>query len=153
MKPETSVHPPAGARFQRSALAAMLLTLLMAVVPPIAALIDQLGTRTLDDYSNSMYAAHGISASPGEIYVLLYVAAGFGIAFWLLALTSMWARRKWARASVIAAMVANALIAGTLFMGTEYVPHIFPPIWGVFASLAPIAGIFSLAVSTSNNRE
>jgi len=152
MKPETSVHPPGGARFQTSALAATL-TLLMAVVLPIAALIDQLGTRTLDDYSNSMYAAHGISASPGEIYVLLYVAAGFGIAFWLIALTSVWTRRKWARASVIAAIVVSALIAGTLFMATEYGQHIFPPIWGVFASLAPIAGIVSLAVSTSNNRD
>ena len=152
MKPETSVHPPAGARFQRSALAAMLLTLLMAVVLPIAALIDQLCTRTLDDYSNTMYAAHGVSASSGEIYVLLYIAAGFSIASWLIALTSVGTRRKWARASVIVAIVVSALIAGTLFMATEYGQHIFPPIWGVFASLAPIAGIVSLAIST-NNRE
>src|SRR5699024_12622341 len=120
MKPETSVHPPSGARFQRSARAAMLLTLLMAVVLPIAALIDQLGSRTLDDYSNTMYTAHGISASSGEIYVLLYIAAGFSIACWLIALTSVWTRRRRARASVVVAIVVSARVARRLCMATGY---------------------------------
>lgn len=132
-------------------LATALATILTAVLP-LAALIDQRGSRSLESYSVSMYETYDVHPDPGLIYGLLYAVAAVAAVVWLLALLVAWSGRRWTATAVITATVLTALQATTLLSVSEYGQRIFPAQWGLLAAIPPLAGIAAAALALGRRR-
>lgn len=125
---------------------AAVLPLMLAFVLLIVGVADQQTVQTLESYSAAMYRAYGVVTEPGSIYTLVYVIAGFLIAFWTVAGLAVRMNRRWSFGLLIAAIVVNALLALGMLFATEYSEPVFPPLWGLLAALPAAAGIIIATV-------
>jgi hypothetical protein len=112
----------------------------LSVVLVVAALIDQIGGRSLAEHATAMYAPYGKAPSSGLLYGLLYTVAVVSALLWLVVLRP--ARRGGRSAPVLAVVmtVISAGLAVLLLATAEYGSAIFPPLWGLLALLPAIAG-------------
>jgi hypothetical protein len=128
----------------RPPIALVLLAVVLAAVLAIAALVDQVGGRSLMQHATALYAPHGKDADSGLMYGLLYSIAATGILFWLLVLRSVRTRSRWAVALTAAVTTIGAALAMLLLGAREYGEQIFPIQWGIIALLSPAVGVVLL---------
>src|ERR1044072_8604869 len=120
---------------------AVLAAIALSVVLVVAALIDQVGGRSLAAHATDMYAPYGKQPSSGLLYGLLYTVAVVGALLWSVVLRP--ARRAGRSAPVLAVVltVVRAGLAVLLLAAAEYGAAIFPPLWGLLALLPRVAGV------------
>ena len=143
-KRSTSLHAPEPAtRDWRGAARAVTLAVALSAVLVVAAIIDQAGGRSLADHAAAIYAPYGKQPDPSLLYGLVYTVAAVGALLWLLAIRSVWSRRRSAPVLTVVVTTITAGLALLLLVTTEYGAQIFPPLWGILAMLPPAAGILA----------
>lgn len=148
MRQSLSVVAPKPARTldadRRRPIALVLLAIVAAAAPAVAALVDQVSARSLMDHVSQMYAPHGKDADSALIYGLLYSIAATGMLLWLLVLRTVRTRNRWAVVLTAAVTTVDASLAVLLLSAREYGEQIFPTQWGIIALLSPAVGVVLL---------
>jgi hypothetical protein len=126
---------------ERAIVAAVALSVVLAV----AAVIDQVGARTLVDHATAVYAPHGKQPSSGLLYGLLYTVAVLGALLWLVVLRPARNHRRSAPVLAVVMTVLTAALALLLLASAEYGSAIYPPLWGILALLPAVAGVVASA--------
>ena len=103
----------------------------------LAAIVDQIGGRSLADHASATYAPYGNDPSAGLLYGLVYSIAAVDLLLFLVVL------RRRTRVMAIVTVLVTASLALTLLFVREYGQPIYPSIWGLLALLPPIAGAFA----------
>ncbi|HEY9410848.1 MAG TPA: hypothetical protein VIP77_14805 [Jiangellaceae bacterium] len=135
---------PTGRR--RSAGYAVVVAVALSVVVAVAAIVDQVGGRTLIEHADATYASSGKQPSASLLYGLMYTVAVVDAALWLLVLRVARSRRRAAGVLAVIVTAISASLAALLLVSTEYDARIFPPLWGVLAILPAVAGILAAAL-------
>jgi hypothetical protein len=117
----------------------------LSVVLVVAAVVDQVGGRTLVEHATAMYASHGKQPSSGLLYGLLYTVAVLGALLWLVVLRPARNRRRSAPVLAVVMTVLTAALALLLLVSAEYGATIYPPLWGILALLPAVAGVVASA--------
>jgi hypothetical protein len=117
-----------------------------SVVLVIAAVIDQVGGRSLAEHAAAMYAPHGKQPSSGLLYGLLYTVAVLGGLLWLTVLRPARKGRRSAAVLAVVMTVITAALALLLLVSAEYGSTIYPPLWGILALLPSAAGVVATAL-------
>lgn len=112
----------------------------------IVAAGDQHSAATLETYSQSMYAAHGVTSQPGAIYGLLYTVAAMLSLLWLIVAAVSRFRRRPASGIAVAAVVINVALALAMLFATEYSEPVFPPVWGAIAVLPALVSVVVVVI-------
>jgi hypothetical protein len=118
----------------------------------VAALVDQMGAQTLIEHTTSIYASHTEEPGAGLVYGLLYGVAGLGVLLWTGVLQ---AARRFPRVGAAMSGVATvvmATLAVVLLASNEYGQRVYPPVWGLVALLAPLAGALATVRLLSRGR-
>jgi len=136
------VHPVASAAGRRTAVAAVVLSVVLAA----AAIADEAGGRTLIDHATTAYASYGKQPSAGLLYGLVYGVAVVDALLWLLVAGVARSHRRIAAGLVVLVLLLTAGLAVVLLTSSEYGVHIFPPLWGVLALLPAAAGVVAVAL-------
>lgn len=123
-----------------AAVGSLLAALGLSVALAAAALVDQLGARTLMDHASDVYASHGKEPGAGLMYGLVYTVAVVGVLLWLGALAAARSGRRGASWAAVGATVVVAALAVTLLAASEYGEQVYPPFWGVVTLLSALAG-------------
>lgn len=148
---ETPSVPSAATGGGRSAGYAVAVALALSVVVAVAAIVDQVGGRTLIEHADAMYASSGKQPSASLLYGVVYTVAVVDAALWLLVLRVARSRRRSAAALAVIVTVISASLALLLLASTEYDARIFPPLWGVLAILPAVAGTFATVLLLRRN--
>lgn len=113
------------------------------------ALADQLGPRTLAEHADSVYAPHGVEASPTLLYGLLYAGSAIATVVWLVAHRATRARAWWPAPLMGSAAVATSTtLALLLLLVGEYDAQTYPPVWGLVAALPVLTGCAAVVLLT-----
>ncbi len=129
---------------ERRPIALVLLAIVRAAAPAVAALTDQVGGRSLMDHVGGLYAPHGKDPDSTLMYGLLYAIAATGILLWLLVLRAVGTRSRWAVVLTAAVTTIDAALAVLLLTAREYGEQIFPAQWGILTLLSPAIGVVLL---------
>ena len=141
------LHPPAPTtRNWPAAARAVKLAVALSAVLVVAAIIDQIGTRSLADHVTAVYAPYGKRPDPNLLYGLVYTVAAAGALLWLVVIRAVRSRRRSAPVLAIVVTTITTALALLLLVSTEYGAQIFPPLWGILAVLPPAAGIFAVVL-------
>jgi hypothetical protein len=133
-----------------AAVGSLLAALGLSVALAVAALVDQLGARTLRDHTSDLYASHGKEPGAGLMYGLVYTVAVVGVLLWLGALAVAGRRaRSWGAAG---AAVVMAALAATMLAASEYGEQVYPPFWGVVTLMSALAGAVGAALLVRRSR-
>jgi hypothetical protein len=130
----------------RSAAGAVMSAVVLSAVLLVAAIIDQIGGHSLSDHATALYAPYGQRPDPNLVYGLVYTVAAAGVVLWLLVLRAARSRRRSAPVLAVVVIAITAALAMLLLFSTEYGGRIFPPLWGILASLPPAAGIVAVVL-------
>ena len=128
----------------RAAARAVQSAVALSAVLVVVAIADQIGNHSLIDHATAMYVPYGKPPDAGLLYGLVYTVAVVGATLWLLVSRALRSRRRSAPVLAAVAIAITAALAVLLFVATEYGEQIFPPLWGVLASLPPAAGILAV---------
>jgi hypothetical protein len=127
----------------RAAAYVVMSAVVLSVVLAVAAIIDQAGGRSLADHATAVYAPYGKEPDPNLLYGIVYTVAAVGAVLWLLVVRAVRSRSRLALVLDIVMVTITAAPAVLLLVSTEYGQQIFPPLWGVLASLPPAAGVIA----------
>ena len=136
----------------RAAARAVELAIALSAVLAVAAIIDQVGGRSLADHVTAMYAPYGKRPDPNLIYGLVYAVAAVGALLWLLVVRAVRSRRRSASVLAVVVTVITAALALLLLGASEYGAQVFPPLWGILAMLPAAAGTFVVVVLLRRRR-
>jgi heme/copper-type cytochrome/quinol oxidase subunit 4 len=143
---EARPRPPATTRDRRGAARAATAAAVLSAVLPLAALVDQVGMRSLADHAAALDAPSGTRPDPGLLYGLVYSVAVVEVSLWLLATRAVRSRRPSATVLAVAATTITVSLAVLLLVSREYGVQVFPPLWGVLAVLPAAAGSIAAAL-------
>ena len=118
----------------------------LSAVVALTAIIDQVGNYRLGAYTQAMYAPYGLQPQPTLLYGVVYAVAVVGTVLWLLVGRAARAQRRSAPVLAIVVTTITAGLAAILLLATEYGTAIFPPLWGILASLPPAAGVVAVVL-------
>jgi hypothetical protein len=150
--PSTYTYPPERTRNWRGAARAVLLAIVLSAVLVVVAIIDQAGGRSLAEHAATIYAPYGKRPDPSLLYGLVYTVAAVGALLWLLVLRVVQSRGRSAPILAVVVTTVTAALALLLFVSREYGAQIFPPLWGILASLPAAAGILAAVLLRSGRR-
>ncbi|HEX5086932.1 MAG TPA: hypothetical protein VFV89_03930 [Nocardioides sp.] len=135
-----SVAPRRSSSRAGAAIGSLLGALGLSLALALAALVDQLGARTLMDHATDVYASHGKEPGAGLMYGLVYTVAVVGALLWLGVLAVAWSGRRAASWAAVGSTVVVGALAVTLLAASEYGEQVYPPFWGVVTMLSALAG-------------
>ena len=118
----------------------------LSVVLVVAALVDQIGGRSLAEHATALYAPYGKDPNANLLYGLVYAIAVIGGLLWLAVLRPVRRGRRSAAPLAVVMTVITASLALLLLVSAEYGQTIYPPLWGILALLPPAAGIAAAAL-------
>jgi hypothetical protein len=107
-------------------------------------IVDQVGGRSLAEYSDAAYAPSGTRPAPGLLYGLVYTVGAVGGLLWLPVIRAVRSDRRWAAVPAVVVVAITVALAVLLLVSSEYGARIFPPLWGLLALLSPAAGMVAV---------
>jgi len=138
--------PEPATRNWPAAARAVKLAVALSAVLVVAAVIDQVGGRSLADHATAVYTPYGKRADPNLLYGLVYTVAAAGAVLWLLVLRGVQSRGRSAPILTVVVTTLTAVLALFLLGTTEYGAQVFPPVWGILALLPAAAGVLAVVL-------